>query len=189
MRAAVAALLTGLFVALLAPPASADSRFYIDLPVRFQFSGNIDGGSDSISGIILAWGFENHIGVGLESYTATADDTAKGIKTDVSYTFLDVFVFFDALSLKWQVGLGIGSAEVDGFTLTDGSGTTIGPGDGDATQFFFTAGIPLGDTTSVTLGYRAVSAEVDDIPINNAPSGQAFDLGGALLSLGLQFAF
>ena len=187
MRFTIAALLTGLSVALLAPPASADSRFYVDLPVSFQFSGSIDGGSDSISGIILAWGFENHIGVGLESYTATADDTAKGIKTDVSYTFLDVFVFFTVLNLRWQVGLGIGSAEVDAFT--DATPATVGPGDADATQFFFTAGIPLGDTTAVTLGYRAVDAEVDNITKGGTPSGQAFDLSGALISLGLQFAF
>ena len=187
MRIALAAFVAALFMALSAAPASADSRFYIDLPVSFQFSGNIDGGSESISGFIVAWGFENHFGVGFESYSATANDTAKGIKTDVSYTFFDAFFFFDAFSWKWQVGLGFGSVDVDGFT--DASATTFGPADGDATQFFFTAGIPLGDTTSVTLGYRAVSAEVDDIPINNAPSGQAFDLGGALLSLGLQFAF
>ncbi len=187
MRFTLAALLTGLSVVLLAQQASADSRFYLDLPVSFQFSGSIDGGSESISGIILGWGFENHIGVGLESYTAAANDTAKGIKTDVTYTFLDAFVFFDALSLKWQVGLGIGSAKVDAFT--DATPATLGPGDADATQFFLTTGIPLGDTTSVTLGYRAVNAEVDNITVGGTPSGKAFDLSGVLISLGLQFAF
>lgn len=179
-----------LFVALaslwLGSPVLADSRLYLELPVDFEFSGDIDGSADSVSGFIVGWGFASHIGLGFEKISATAIDTVLDVRGDVDYTFVDVFVFLPAFGLDWQFGVGSGSVDL---ALADSAGNTFTTDGADAWQWFLTAGYQFGDATSIHLGFRKISADTDNLTINNAPSGQAFDVSGRTLSLGIQFIF
>lgn len=170
----------------LGSPVLADSRFYLELPVDFEFSGDIDGSADSVSGIILGWGFESHIGLGFEKISATANDSVLGVQGDVDYTFVDVFVFLPAFGLDWQFGVGKGRVDL---ALQDSGGKTFSTDGADAWQWFLTAGFRIGDATSIHLGYRKISADTDNLTVNNASSGLAFDLDGRTLSLGIQFIF
>ncbi len=168
-------------------PGAVAGRIYVGIPVSFEFDagGAIEGTAQSVTGIILGYGFDFNVGLGAESYAATIDDETSGVKTDVAYSFIDLFAWVRTLGLDWQVGYGIGDVKFDSFS--DNGGNTYSGESGDATQWFITAGLPFSKNFTVHAGYHKVSAESDVLINDTTPD--TFDLSGQVISLGVQYVF
>jgi hypothetical protein len=185
VRAIAAISLIGFGLLLGFAPARAESRLYVGAPVAFDFSGGVNGAADSTSGYTAGWGFPFHLGLGLTRIGAEGVDDAKLVTVKATYSLVDLFAWFRAWGTDLQIGYGRGNAELEPFQ--DASGVRFEADKADASQWFITAGLPLGRRFSIHLGYHSVSAESANIRANGVDAGP-FVLDGAAWSLGFQIA-
>ena len=186
MRALAALLLIGLAVLWGVVPAHAESRLYVGAPIAFNFTGDIEGAADSASGYTAGWGFPFHLGLGLTRIGAEGKDDLNKIKIKTSYSLVDLFAWFRAWRLDWQIGYGRGNAKLE--SLQDASGALFDADEADASQWFLTAGLPLGQRFAIHLGYHSVRAESPSLRANGVDTGK-FVLDGNAWTLGFQIAF
>lgn len=186
MRIVASLLLLGLGLCLGGQPARADARLFVDLPIALDFEGDIEGGAESVSGYAVGWGFPLHVGLDVAEFTGTANDTQKNVKTDVTYSFVDAFIFFKGWGWDWQVGYGEGDVEVAAFQDTTGTQFTVDTA--DATQWFLSIGWPLAQRWTVHVGYRNISADETQIRSTSGFVGP-YDLSASAWTLGLQLVF
>lgn len=183
MRTLLTIPLIALALMLAAPLSHADSRLFVGIPLGFDFDGDIKGAADSSSGFTVGWGFPFHLGLGYTSISADAEDKVNLSTTSVDYTLVDVFTFFRAYMVDWQIGYGKGDAEVEPFTI---GANSYEVDKADATQWFVTAGLPLGKSFAVHLGYHSISAESPTSRENGVNVGP-YLLDGSSWTLGFQY--
>ena len=185
MRTHISVLILAAFAMLAMTGEASAFRFYGAVPLNFEFDGDIEGSADSTEGFILGVGLPFGLGLDYEQVTATADDTKKGIDTEITYKLPDLLVWFDWQGLAWQLGFGVGSVEMEDFQ--NNTGNLFTADSGDATQWFVGAGYLFTPDFSVDLSYRSITADVP-LEVDGTPVGD-FDLSGNFLALGVSITF
>jgi hypothetical protein len=191
MRSTRLALLVLLGLTLLAEPGRAQIKrgphFYAETPVSLKFSGDISGPAAGKSGYVLDLGLALHLGVGVTSFVAQANDRDHDIHTEIRYRLFDVFTFFDTGDFSWRVGYGKGTLHVQPFLTKVGD--SYAPQDGDAKQVYVTVGYFLTQDFALDLGYHSLSAQSEHLIQNGFFDLGTFKVNASAVTAGLQVVF
>jgi hypothetical protein len=194
--------------------AAGDWALTVDTPLSYTFnSGNATTGASggapatwhsrtatNVSGskVLLIAPF--HVGVGYEDYSFAqkADFTQGGGGTGIAQLntnvrIYDVVVDIPMKHLNLTLGYGTGTADTD-LTIVNGGGGGNSPApirNANVSQYFLVAGIPLGKSLDLHLGYHWVTIAEEDLTNtgNNGGPNDQTKLSGQMLSAGLRFNF
>lgn len=210
--AVVVATVAGLVPGLFAGSAQAEGwALTVDTPLSFTFnSGDASspraGSSaatwrnrttDDVSGSKVLLIFPFHLGVGYEDYSfkqkidfpLNPGVTGTGqLATNVR--IVDVVVDIPMKYLNLTLGYGSGTADTDISTFVAGQSNPQPIRNANVSQYFLTAGIPLGKSFDLHVGYHWVTIEAKDIQQQGqtGPFDQTSQ-SGQMLSAGLRLNF
>ena len=143
--------------------------------------------STDVKGFKLQIAGSQHIGVGYERYEVNGKGASGG---GGGFEFTTTFQFYDLvldLPTRWvNFGLGYGAGTVNSNIKSPG-GSPPTTKEGDASQWFASLGIPLGEHFDIHAAYHVVS--VKDMKLSNTGSPDALTLSGHTIMAGARLAW
>jgi hypothetical protein len=167
----------------------------VDLPTQYTLDDRTvdklksakatDQTNKDVKGFKVQLAGAQHIGVGYEHY----EISGKGVAGS-PFDFTTTFQFYDLvldLPTRWvNFGLGYGAGTVNSSIKRPGGGEP-GAKAADASQWFASLGIPLGEHFDVHAAYHGVTAK--DQKLSNTGSPDALTLSGHAIMAGIRLAW
>ena len=158
---------------------STPSFALLNFSVGVPLSHSIDD-SEGVSGYFIQIGVPMLPGLGMDSYETKIKCTGSCPKVSkLSTSMYNLYYLLPIPIINLTIGLGTGKTE---YSYGD-----VALGDGAATQWYTSFGIPIIPLFDLHLSYRSISSKIEST--SGDDKGTKYDYGGSVMGLGIGFNF
>lgn len=145
------------------------------VPASFSFSESDKEVDGMPTGFLAHVNFPILVGVGYESYSVSIKDAV--VDNKAVYTMYDVFYLFPIPVINITIGLGLGTAKIEGDSASSYESAT-------ATQYYGQIGFPILGVFDLHASFHTISATA-----KGKSGANDTDLGGSMMAVGVSFGF
>ena len=160
-------------------PSFALLNFSVGVPLSHSFADTKVAESEGVSGYFIQIGVPMLPGLGMDSYETKIKCTGCSKVSKISTSMYNLYYLLPIPIINLTIGLGTGKTE---YSYGD-----VALGDGAATQWYTSFGIPIIPLFDLHLSYRSISSKIEWTTGDD--KGTKSDFGGSVMGLGIGFNF